>query len=115
MLPSVRIGDHVLVKLCNAKHSELMMREERKSVEDARVRRLHEIDASRMVRASRHASRLEQRRQRVFAARACALAGDVQVPDARARSLLRLAGAGEPHGRDPGGEHGREGVVLGQC
>ena len=48
-LPSVRIGDHVLVRLCNMKHSELLKREERKAVEDARVRRLHAIDAQRML------------------------------------------------------------------
>lgn len=43
-LPSVRIGDHVLVRLTNTKHDDLVEREERKLAEESRVRRLHQID-----------------------------------------------------------------------
>ena len=47
-LPSVRIGDHVLVRLTNTKHDDLVEREERKLAEESRVRRLHQIDQVRV-------------------------------------------------------------------
>ena len=47
-LPSVRIGDHVLVRLTNTKHDDLVDREERKLAEESRVRRLHQIDQVRV-------------------------------------------------------------------